>query len=136
MEDLAPLRALAYARRHRSRFLAELKDFVRFPSVSSAPAHSDDLKKCASWLAEELRRAGLQGVSILATGGPPVVYGAWKRLPGRPTLLVYGHYDVQPAEPLDQWHTPPFQPVVRGADLHGRGACDDKGQLFAHIKAL
>jgi acetylornithine deacetylase/succinyl-diaminopimelate desuccinylase-like protein len=133
---MAPLRALTYARRHHPRFLAELKEFVRFPTVGSDPRRAGDLKKCAAWLAGQLHRAGLQRVRVVPSGGPPVVYGAWMRAPGRPTVLVYGHYDVQPADPLDEWHTPPFHPSVRGAYLHGRGACDDKGQLFAHIKAL
>ena len=128
--------ALAYARQHRPRFLAELKEFVRFATVASDPRRSADLKKCAAWLAGHLKRVGLDGVRIVPTGGQPAVYGAWKQAPGRPTVLVYGHYDVQPADPLDEWHAPPFEPMVRGGNLYGRGACDDKGQLFAHVKAL
>jgi acetylornithine deacetylase/succinyl-diaminopimelate desuccinylase-like protein len=133
---MAPLRALAYARQNHSRFLAELKHFVRFPSVSSQPEHAHDLKQCAAWLAAHLRSLGLESVKVLAAGGPPVVYAAWQRSPGRPTVLIYGHYDVLPPDPLSDWHSPPFDPVVRGEDLFGRGACDDKGQLFTHIKAL
>jgi acetylornithine deacetylase/succinyl-diaminopimelate desuccinylase-like protein len=133
---MALQRALAYARQHRPRFLAELKEFVRFPTVASDPRRSADLKKCAAWLAGHLKRVGLDGVRIVPTGGQPAVYGAWKQAPGRPTVLVYGHYDVQPADPLDEWHAPPFEPMVRGGNLYGRGACDDKGQLFAHVKAL
>jgi len=133
---MAPLRALAYARQHRPRFLAELKDFVRFPSISSQPAHATDIKKCAVWLADHLRRIGLEGVKVIPTHGYPIVHAAWQRAPGAPTVLVYGHYDVLPADPLNEWRTPPFEPTVRGADLYGRGACDDKGQLFTHIKAL
>jgi acetylornithine deacetylase/succinyl-diaminopimelate desuccinylase-like protein len=133
---MAPLRALAYARRHRPRFLAELKDFVRFPSISSQPRHAGDIKKCAAWLADHLRRIGLDGVQVIPTRGYPIVHAAWQRAPGAPTVLVYGHYDVLPADPLEEWRTPPFEPTVRGAGLYGRGACDDKGQLFTHIKAL
>jgi acetylornithine deacetylase/succinyl-diaminopimelate desuccinylase-like protein len=133
---MAPLRALAYAQRHRPRFLAELKEFVRFPTVSSQPAYAKDLEKCAVWLAGHLRRLGLENVRILATGGHPIVYGAWQRARGRPTVLVYGHYDVLPADPLSEWRSPPFEPVVRGEDLYGRGSCDDKGQMFVHVKAL
>jgi len=133
---MAPLRVLAYARQHRPRFLAELQDFVRFPSISSHARHSGDVKKCATWLAGQLRRAGMQSVKVAPTRGHPMVYAAWQRAPGRPTVLVYGHYDVMPVDPLGEWRTPPFEPAVRGEDLYGRGACDDKGQLFTHVKAL
>ena len=133
---MAPLGPLAYARRHRDRFLAELKEFVRFPTVSSQQRHADDLKRCAGWLANQLRRLGMERVELAETAGPPIVYAEWKRAPERPTLLVYGHYDVVPPDPLRQWCTPPFDPSVRGGNLYGRGACDDKGQLFAHVKAL
>src|SRR5580658_7487956 len=133
---MAPLHALAYAQQHRSRFLAELKDFVRFPTVSSQPTHARDLKKCAAWLADHLRRIGLESVKVIPTRGHPIVHAAWRRAQGRPTVLMYGHYDVQPPDPLHEWRTPPFQPAVRGQNLYGRGACDDKGQMFAHIKAL
>lgn len=127
---------VGYARQHRGRFLRELTDFVRFPTVSAQPAHANDLKKCAAWLANHLRKVGLDNVRVIPTKRHPVVYADWKRTPGRPTVLVYGHYDVQPAEPLDKWHSPPFEPTVRGDNLYGRGACDNKGQMFAHIKAL
>jgi len=111
--------ALAYARRHRPRFLAELKDFIRFPTVSSQPAHAGDSKKCAAWLAGHLRRIGLDGVRVVPTPGNPIVYAEWQRAPGAPTVLVYGHYDVLPADPLQEWRTPPFEPEVRGSDLYG-----------------
>jgi len=127
---------LAYASASRSRFLSELMDFVRFPTVSASPSRSDDLRRCAHWLARHLRGIGLERVAALETSGHPVVYGEWMRAPGRPTVLVYGHYDVQPADPVAAWHVPPFEPAVVGADLFGRGASDDKGQVFAHVKAL
>lgn len=126
----------AFARLHRSRFVTELKDFIRFPSVSAQPRHADDLKKCAAWLANHLRRIGMHQVQVLPTKGHPLVYAEWLDAPRRPTVLIYGHYDVQPADPLAEWRTPPFDPVVRENYIYGRGACDDKGQLFAHVKAL
>jgi acetylornithine deacetylase/succinyl-diaminopimelate desuccinylase-like protein len=128
--------ALAYCRRHKARFLTELKTFIRFPSVSAQSEHADDLKRCAAWLADHLRRIGLTHVTIIPTRRHPVVYAEWCHAPGRPTVLVYGHYDVQPVDPLNEWRSPPFEPILRGNDLYGRGASDDKGQLFAHVKAL
>jgi len=125
-----------YARANRGRFLSELKEFVRFPSVSAQPAHAADVERCAAWLANHLRGVGLEHARVIRTPRHPIVYADWLRAPGRPTVLVYGHYDVQPPEPLNEWRTPPFEPTVRGRDLHGRGACDDKGQLFAHVKAI
>jgi len=133
---MTPLRAVAYARRHRPRFIEELKEFVRFPSVSNQPRHAGDLRRCASWLAAHLRRIGLEQVRILPTKRHPIVYASWQRARVRPTVLIYGHYDVQPPEPLAEWKTPPFDPVVQDNNLYGRGACDDKGQLFTHVKAL
>src|SRR5262245_27759217 len=128
--------ALAYARAHRQRFLAELKEFIRFPSVSAHPKHAADVKNCAHWLANHLRRIGLDDVRVVATRRHPMVYGSWQRVAGRPTALIYGHYDVQPADPLLEWHSPPFEPTIRGDNIFGRGACDDKGQMFVHVKAL
>jgi acetylornithine deacetylase/succinyl-diaminopimelate desuccinylase-like protein len=128
--------ALAYAQAHRRRSLAELKEFIRFPSISAQPRHAEDVRKCAHWLANQLRRTGLEDVSVIATRRHPVVHAAWKGATGRPTVLIYGHYDVQPVDPLGEWRSPPFEPTVRGKNLFGRGACDDKGQMFAHVKAL
>jgi len=119
--------------------IEELKRFVRFPSVSAQSAHAGDVKACAAWLAEYLQRIGMAGVRVIApiaTSRHPIVHAEWNRAPGRPTVLIYGHYDVQPPDPLQEWTTPPFEPTVRGPHLYGRGACDDKGQLFAHVKAL
>lgn len=131
-----PHRALKYARARRPIFIAELKDFLRFPTVSSQPKHANDLRKCAYWLANHLRRIGLPDVRVIPTAGHPIVYAAWQRAPSRPTLLIYGHYDVQTPEPLHEWRSPPFDPQIRGDYLYGRGACDDKGQSFTHVKAL
>jgi acetylornithine deacetylase/succinyl-diaminopimelate desuccinylase-like protein len=131
-----PSRALQYARAHRTRFVSELKDFVHFPSVSSEPEHANDLKKCAHWLARHLQHIGLERVRVIPTRGHPIVYAASQRNAARPTVLIYGHYDVLPGEPLPEWKTPPFNPTVSDSNLHGRGASDDKGQLFSHIKAI
>ena len=133
---MSPSRAIAYARAHREKFLAELMDFVRFPTVSAQPKHEGDIKNCANWLARHLRGIGAKDVRIIPTPRHPLVYASWRGAPHRPTLLIYGHYDVQPVDPLDEWCSPPFEPIVRGADLFGRGACDDKGQMFTHVKAL
>jgi acetylornithine deacetylase/succinyl-diaminopimelate desuccinylase-like protein len=128
--------AIRFARANRSRFVAELKEFVRFPSVSADPARRDDARRCAQWLAGRLRGIGLREVRLHETTHNPLVTASWLGAPGRPTLLIYGHYDVQPADPLDQWRTPPFEPDVRGDYLFGRGASDDKGQLWTHVKAI
>jgi acetylornithine deacetylase/succinyl-diaminopimelate desuccinylase-like protein len=128
--------AAAYVRANRRRFVAELAYFVRFPSVSADPRHAADVRRCARWLANHLRRIGLNHVRVLPTPRHPIVYADWLRAPGRTTVLVYGHYDVQPADPLRGWTTPPFGGVIRAESLYGRGACDDKGQMFAHVKAL
>lgn len=133
---LEPHRALKYAHTRQQTFLSELKDFLRFPSVSSQPEHANDLKKCARWLAEHLQRIGLQRVSVIPTRGHPIVYASWQRNAADPTILIYGHYDVLPGEPMRDWKTPPFIPTVVGSNLHGRGASDDKGQLFSHVKAI
>lgn len=111
-------------------------DFIRFPTVSAEPRRADDMKRCAAWLARHLREVGLDHVNIIATGGHPIVYAEWMGAQGRPTLLIYGHYDVQPPDPLNEWTSPPFEPTIRGDDLYGRGASDDKGQMFTHIKAI
>jgi acetylornithine deacetylase/succinyl-diaminopimelate desuccinylase-like protein len=129
-------RAVAYARSNRDRFVSELARFVRFPSVSAQPRHSADIRRCAAWLRDHMRSIGVANATVLETGGHPVVTGHTPAKPGRPTVLVYGHYDVQPPEPLNEWKSPPFQPQVREGSLYGRGSCDDKGQMFAHVKAV
>jgi acetylornithine deacetylase/succinyl-diaminopimelate desuccinylase-like protein len=131
-----PADAIAHARGRRAATLRALEELVRFPSVSAQPRHAGDLRRCAAWLATRLRRIGLDAVRVVATPRHPLVYGEWCRLPDRPTVLVYGHYDVQPVDPLGAWRSPPFQPTRRGDDLYGRGASDDKGQLSAHLAAI
>ncbi|MGE5618195.1 MAG: dipeptidase [Sphingomonadaceae bacterium] len=121
---------------NEKRFLEELKEFLRIPSISALPEHREDMVRCAEFGAEELRRIGMQRAEVLPTGGAPVIYGEWLGAPGRPTVLVYGHYDVQPVDPVDQWSSPPFDPQVRGNELYARGSADDKGQVFLHWKAV
>jgi len=115
--------------------IAELAAFVRIPSVSSQPAHAADVVTAAGWLAERLRRAGLEA-DLIRTPGHPVVLGSWRGAPGRPTVLLYGHYDVQPPGPATAWQSPPFVPQIRGNRLYGRGASDDKGQVLCQVAAL
>jgi acetylornithine deacetylase/succinyl-diaminopimelate desuccinylase-like protein len=125
-----------YIESKREEHLNELKEFLRIPSVSTQSEHKPDIEKTAHWVAEKLRAAGLENVEIEPTKLHPLVYGESLRAPGKPTVLVYGHYDVQPPEPLELWTSPPFDPTVRGGNLFGRGTADDKGQVHIHIKAL
>jgi acetylornithine deacetylase/succinyl-diaminopimelate desuccinylase-like protein len=120
----------------QSEHLEELKELLRIPSVSAKSEHRPDIERAAQWVAGKLRAAGLERVEIVPTKMHPLVYGESLQAPGKPTVLIYGHYDVQPAEPLDLWTTPPFEPAVRGGNLYGRGTADDKGQVHIHLKAL
>jgi acetylornithine deacetylase/succinyl-diaminopimelate desuccinylase-like protein len=117
-------------------FIRQLQEFVRIPSVSSDPQRAADLNRCAAWLATQLRHAGLTRVRVLPTKRHPIVFGEWLGAVRKPTVLIYGHYDVQPAEPLKDWKFPAFGSQIHDGFLHGRGASDDKGQLFAHVKAI
>ncbi|MDR7544649.1 MAG: dipeptidase [Armatimonadota bacterium] len=128
-------RALAYAREHRARFVSELLDLLRIPSVSTAPDRAPDVARAARWLAAHLEALGLQA-HVEATDRHPVVRAQWLGAPGRPTILCYGHFDVQPPDPQDQWMYPPFEPTIVDETLYARGASDDKGQLFIHVKAV
>jgi acetylornithine deacetylase/succinyl-diaminopimelate desuccinylase-like protein len=119
----------------REERLDSLKEFLRIPSISGLPEHAPDVRRAAEWLATTLREAGVEHVDVAETGGHPVVYGDWLHSDGAPTILVYGHYDVQPVDPLDLWHSPPFEPEVEGDRLMARGAADDKGQIHAHAMA-
>jgi acetylornithine deacetylase/succinyl-diaminopimelate desuccinylase-like protein len=129
-------KALSHARAQQERFLRELAEFVRFPSVSGDPARARDVARCAQWLCAQLKRGGLANARLIETAGHPIVTARWAGAPGRPTVLIYGHYDVQPADPLSEWRTHPFAPTLVGDDLFGRGVSDDKGQMFVHVKAL
>jgi acetylornithine deacetylase/succinyl-diaminopimelate desuccinylase-like protein len=128
--------ALAYASDHQAEFLEELKDFLRIPSISTLPESAAEVRRAADWLADHMRSIGLEHVRVDETAGHPVVAADWLHAPGKPTVLVYGHYDVQPADPLDEWISGAFEPEVRDGNLYARGATDDKGQLFAHLKAI
>ena len=125
-----------YLEDNRDRHIEELKDFLRIPSVSAKSEHAGDMRRAAEWLVDRMLEAGLETAEVLPTAGHPVVLGEWRGAPGAPTLLVYGHYDVQPPEPLDEWDTPPFEPTVRDGNLYARGSVDDKGQLYLHLKAV
>ncbi|MGA9593867.1 MAG: M20/M25/M40 family metallo-hydrolase, partial [Candidatus Acidiferrales bacterium] len=120
----------------RNDHLDELKEFLRIPSVSTKSEHRADIERAARWVAEKLRSAGLEKIEIVPTKMHPLVYGESLHAPGKPTVLFYGHYDVQPAEPLELWTSPAFEPTVRDGNLYGRGTADDKGQVHIHLKAL
>ena len=124
-----------FVAREQSRLLGELSEFLAIPSVSALPAHAADCRRAAEWLRDELTGLGCTTVQLLEGDGHPVVWAEGPRVPGRPTLLVYGHYDVQPPDPLEEWTSPPFEPTVRGGRLYARGAADDKGQVFCLLKA-
>lgn len=126
----------SFVKKHEERFLEELKDFIRIPSISTLPEHEGDVRRAAEFVASGMRSVGLENVEIIATAKYPLVYADWLNAPGRPTVLCYGHYDVQPPDPIEAWHTPPFQPTVRNGNLYARGAVDDKGQMYMHLKAI
>ncbi len=129
--------ARQYSREQAERFRRELHELLRIPSISTDPAHAPDVRRAAEWLADHMRGLGLDNVQVMETAGHPVTYGEWLGAgPDAPTLLVYGHYDVVPAEMEDGWRTPPFEPVEKDGKIYARGATDDKGQLFIHVKAL
>jgi len=121
---------------NRDRYVSELKQYLAIPSISALPAHAGDVKRCAEWTADEMRRVGLENVRLIETPGNPVVYGDWLHAPGAPTILFYGHYDVQPVDPVNLWESPPFEATVRDGEIYARGAADDKGQVFMHLKAI
>jgi len=126
-----------YIEQHREHFLDSLKAVLRIPSVSAQPQHAEDMKRCAEHVKQDLLKAGLERAEVVSVGkGHPLVYGEWLKAPGAPTVLLYGHYDVQPVEPLDLWHTPPFEPTLRDEKLYARGAVDDKGQVYMHVGAV
>src|SRR5215467_13957623 len=121
---------------NRDRYVQELKQYLAIPSISALPQHAADVKRCAEWTADEMRRVGLENVRLASTAGNPVVYGDWLHAPGAPTILFYGHYDVQPVDPVNLWESPPFEATVRDGEIYARGAADDKGQVFMHLKAI
>ena len=125
-----------YQSENKDRFLSELLDMLRIPSVSAKKEHKEDMQKCAEFVKARLEEAGADVVTIYETEGHPLVYGEKIIDPALPTVLVYGHYDVQPAEPLELWHSGPFEPVIKDGKIFARGSCDDKGQFYMHVKAL
>jgi acetylornithine deacetylase/succinyl-diaminopimelate desuccinylase-like protein len=128
--------AVDFAKQNQARFLSELKDLIRIPSVSTLPEHKPDMRKAAEFLMNQLKGIGMENVKLIETAGHPMIYADWLHAPGKPTVLSYGHYDVQPPDPLDEWKTPPFEPTERNNNIYARGAVDDKGQLYMHVKAL
>ena len=125
-----------YIEQHQDAFIDSLKSVLRIPSVSTDPNHAADCARCAEHVVQDLKRAGMTRAEVMKTAGHPVVYAEWLGAPGKPTVLLYGHYDVQPPDPLELWHTPPFEPVLRDGKLFARGAVDDKGQVYMHINAI
>lgn len=125
-----------YQAQHKDRFLEELLELLRIPSVSARSEHKDDMVRCAEKVKQRLLEAGADKAEIMPTAGHPAVYGEKIVDPSKPTVLVYGHYDVQPPDPLDLWTSPPFEPVIKDGKIFARGACDDKGQFYMHVKAL
>ena len=125
-----------YVSDNKQRFLDELFELLRYPSVSADPKYKNDVLKTADYVADKFKEAGADKVEICQTAGYPIVYGEKIIDPSKPTVLVYGHYDVQPADPLELWKTPPFEPTVRDGKIYARGACDDKGQFYMHVKAF
>ena len=121
---------------NRDRYVEELKGYLAIPSISALPEHAGDVRRCAEWTADEMRRVGLQNVQLIETPGNPVIYGDWLGAPGAQTILFYGHYDVQPVDPLELWASPPFEATIREGEIYARGAADDKGQVFMHFKAV
>jgi len=127
---------ITYINSNNNRYISELKDFLRIPSISTTPKHKKDMIKSADFVAKKLKEAGIQKVKVIKTKGNPLVYAEWLGAPGKPTVLIYGHYDVQPVDPLELWDTPPFDPTVKNGKIYARGATDDKGQIFMHIKSV
>ncbi len=127
---------VTFVRENEARLLEELKAFLRIPSISTSPEHKGDVGRAAEFVAASLREAGLENVETIPTAGHSLVYADWLHAPGKPTVLCYGHYDVQPPDPLELWRNPPFEPAVENGNIYARGSADDKGQMYMHIKAV
>jgi len=130
------LEVISYIKENKDNYVNELKDFLRIPSISTLPQHKEDINNAAKFVADKLKSAGISRVNVFSTEGHPVVYGEWLGAPGKPVVLIYGHYDVQPADPIELWDSPPFEPVIKDGKIFARGATDDKGQLYMHIKSV
>ena len=129
-------KVVEFIEKNSDRYVAELREFCAIPSVSTKSEHKKDIERCAAWLTEHMKKIGLEHAETFPTKGHPVIYADWLHAPGQPTMLFYGHYDVQPAEPLDKWLSPPWELTLRDGDLYARGVVDDKGQVFIHLKAI
>jgi acetylornithine deacetylase/succinyl-diaminopimelate desuccinylase-like protein len=127
---------IAYINKNYDSYVSQLTEFLKIKSISTSPENKGDMQTCAKFVADKLKEAGINKVQIFKTEGHPIVYGEWLGAPGKPTVLVYGHYDVQPVDPIDLWNSPPFEPVIKDGKIFARGATDDKGQLFVHIKSV
>ena len=134
-----------YLDQRQEQSIEELLDFLRIPSISSLPEHVGDVERAGQWVAERCTRAGLENIEIMPTGrsasaqssrGHPVVYGDWLHAPGKPTILIYGHFDTQPVDPIELWDNDPFDPVIRDGRIYARGASDDKGNMLSPILAI
>ena len=125
-----------YITEHENAFLEDLKGWLRIPSISTLPEHKDDMQRAANYAVAQLQRMSFDNAGLIQTQGHPLVYGEWLKAPGKPTVLIYGHYDVQPVDPVNLWDSPPFEPTIRNGNLYARGACDDKGQTMLVFKAL
>jgi len=128
--------AVAFARQNQTRFVNELKDLLRIPSISTLTEHKGDVQRAAEFVAADMKRIGLENIEIIPTSGHPLLYADWLHAPGKPTVLCYAHYDVQPPDPLGEWISPPFEPTERNGNIYARGAVDDKGQLWMQMKAF
>jgi len=129
-------KVLSHIEKHHDRHLEELKEFLRIPSISTDRERKGDVARCAEWVAAQMRGIGLEHVELHPTSGHPIVYGEWLGAKGKPTLLIYGHYDVQPVDPLNLWQSGPFEPTIRDGQIYARGSADDKGQVLIHLKAV
>lgn len=127
---------LDYIESNQDAYVEELKDFLRIPSISADPKHKQDVERCAQYVSDQMRKIGLNNIQLFPTDGHPIVYGEWLDAPGMPTVLYYGHYDVQPVDPLNLWHSGPFEPVIKDGYIYARGSSDDKGQVFMNFKSV
>ena len=127
---------LQYIEANRDRYLSELTELIAIPSISTNPENKKDIQRCAEWMSKHLTSIGMEHAEIFPTAGHPVVYADWLHAPGAPTVLIYGHYDVQPVDPIDLWTSPPFKATIRNGNLYARGSADDKGQVFIHLKSI
>ncbi|MCY7362310.1 MAG: M20/M25/M40 family metallo-hydrolase [Ignavibacteria bacterium] len=126
-----------YIKERKEEYIEELKEFLRIPSISTNPENKKDVRDCAVYVEKQLKEIGLENVKIYETAGHPVVYGDWLNAgKDKTTILIYGHYDVQPVDPIELWTDPPFEPAIRGDNIYARGSADDKGQVFIHMKSI